>query len=430
MSDWVIDSDNQLSQKGASQPASQQQSDWVIDNGNNSRSLPIQPQEGIGTSLWKAPFRVTEDVAHGVMGGLQSLSQNLPSYYEAAKTEIPGMASTIWNHPGHAAMQTLAGGLEAVNSLDKIPSSVMQYGANRLNLIPQSWANAVASTAPQDSTNAISQLFGQPQYPGEALLRGVVRNAPNIYAAGEALSALKLPGLLATKNSLVKDILNPHDALEARAGEGFKTVSDEVNKRGIDQVPINPYAIDDLSEFFPKTSQAKALLDKAKTGDYNALRKVQSQLYQSAKDHASSPLPTDKLRANEIFEKRNDINQAISDHLVEQGHNDLNDILNKARSDYKTLQDVYYHDQTPNALSEMANQDIRKIPKNLPNILQENSKQMKIFLDHHPGLQNDLNKYLFKQNALNFAKRYGIPVGLGVYAIDKGMNYMRSNDNQ
>jgi hypothetical protein len=401
MSDWEIVGNGAIAQSSPAQSGS----DWEIVNNAPSSNQQMPGQESIGKSLIYAIPRIGEDIAKGAY----QFAKNIPNYYGSAKTEIPGLINVSYQHPLHTLSQAVAGSQEAINQLAQLPLNISQYGQQRLGLVPQGVVNAISAITPQDTTQAINQLFGKPQYPGETLVRGIARNIPTIAGATSIIKPL----LSSTKNAIKNTIIDTHDALENEAAQGFKTVSDEVNKRGISQVSINNQLLQGLSDYFPKTKQSAQLINDANTGDYNALRKIQSQLYTKGKQNLGSSLETDRMRGAEMFEKRDDINQAISDHLQNTGNNDLVGILNKARNDYRTLQNIYYNPNMNNAIVNMVNKNYRKIPNNLTNVLQEQSVPMQALRDFHPGLENALSKYQMQQNISSKIKKYALPVALG-----------------
>lgn len=247
-------------------------------------------------------------------------------------------------------------------------------------------------------------------------------NASGGIGPGMAISGgLARGSVIPTKNSLIQSILKPHDALERAAAEKFQHVSGEVSKRGSSNMAINPNEIENLKQYFDKTRQSNKLLNDAKTGDYDALRKLQSDLYKKGKKNLQSDLETDRMRGAEMLEKRNDINSDISDSLRMQGHHDLADVLDAAKQDYSTLQKIYYNPNLPNALLKMVDKETRKIPENIAQILQEQSKPMNAFKAFHPELETNVNRYLTQNkllfNPLSNAAIYGVPI----YAAGKGI---------
>lgn len=509
MSDWEIDNSAQQSMVPSS-------SDWEVETPMEETEKKI----GFGQALAQAPSKIYEDIS----GGVKNFIENVPNYYQSAKTEVPGLFSTAKQHPLHLLLQALAGSQEGINSLAQFPSMLAKYGANRLNLLPQSVPSAIQKFSPEDTSKPIQQLFDKPKYPGESLTRGAVKigteflggkSIPEGISSGVGLASKaanpltsKLPSI--TSKGIAKDIIiRPHDILEKKAASGFKKVSDEVNKRGINKIPVSeknivfyhgtdpkntknifekgltskdygdkyptladsseaaenygsrkmgdvyaepniikisipeskideyihpevknawmprgtdkskiypikktipPEYIHDiskdiieknkldkneilsLSEYFPKTKESKELINKASNGDYNALRKVQSELYTRGKKNLGSDLETDRLRGEEMFERRNNINQSISNHLNDTGNHDLSKKLNESRMQYKKLQDIYYNPYINNAIVKMVDKKTRYIPKNIMKVLQEDSIPMKNFINSHPGLKTAITR--------------------------------------
>jgi hypothetical protein len=416
-SDWEIVDNDVSAKQQISNP-----SDWEIVPQESNNKIP---QEGLGTSLALAVPRVATDVSKGVY----NLAQNIPSYYREAKTEAPIAAMSAALNPKNALQQATAGVLQGINDIAKWPQQISNYATNRLNLLPKEVNNAVNYATPPDTTSAINSLYGQGQNPGDKFIRGITSLIPQ-FAMGSELGKVIEPSSIAskivpTKNSIKNTILNTHDALENDATSAFNDVSKGVNDRSITQVPIESGFINGLKKYFPDTKASNSLLNNASTGNYNALRDLQSDLYKRGKKNLGSDLTADNNLGEEMLDRRNDINQSISNHLIDTGNNDLNDKLNQARSDWRTLQNVYYNKNMNNAIVNMVNKDYRKIPNNLIDVLKEDSKPMKELINFHPGLQNSIYKYNISRNALSHLKNIGLSatgiggLGLGAYATYK-----------
>ena len=144
-----------------------------------------EESEGLGKSLLYAVPRIAKDIGVGAWHGLQ----NIPKLWEAGKTEVPGLLDLVKNHKKHAAMQALAGSQEAINALNHIPANLAEYANKRLHLLPKQVPEFLNKVTP-DTTEAIEQLFGKPQYEGEKLLRGAVRNLPALIPAAKAAGSV------------------------------------------------------------------------------------------------------------------------------------------------------------------------------------------------------------------------------------------------
>lgn len=383
--------------------------------------------ESFGTSAKLALPRIYEDASKLLYGTVKSI----PGYFQKAKTEIPAVLnpySEMNRNPFHAAGQKFAGLNELINSLAQLPLDISKYGSERLHLLPKGFTNALQKITPEDTTQAINQLFGEPKYPGEAALRGLVRNTPTL----GIVSKLNPASLLTSKKSLKNTILNKHDALENRAISAFDKVSEEVNNRGINKIPMesnfdsesgiksSDEFFENMKQYFPDTRSSKKLIDNAKKGEFNALRKLQTDLYQRGKTNLGSSLEADRMKGAEMFEKRNDINQMISNHLKNTENHDLDNLLNQARQDWSTLQKTYYHPKMNNAIVNMVDTQIRRIPKNLPEILQEESIPMKNLIDFHPGLSKKIKGHKKGQKILKKGLKYGVPAGAAFVGYEYG----------
>jgi hypothetical protein len=273
--------------------------------------------------------------------------------------------------------------------------------------------NALSKITPQDTTQAIHELFGEPKYPGEAMLRGAVGDIPAFGGSMEIANILKP----VTKKSIVKTIQKPHDILEKDAAEGFQQVSKEVKNRQVPSFPVSGNFIDNLSGYFPKTDQAENLLKKAKSGNYDSLRKIQSELFTRGKKNLQSDLETDRIRGEEMLDKRNIINKGMSEHLNNSGHPDLANTLKKSMNDYRTLQDIYYNRDMNKSIQKLVDKNTRKVPNNLTSLLKEDSIPMNKFMEFHPGLQQQLKKHLMYKSISSKASKYiGIPAIAGLAA--------------
>lgn len=390
-------------------------------NAMNGRDYLMEEEpepESLGKAAAYAIPRIATDVAKS---GYEFLKK-IPDYLESGKTEVPGLYNLAKEHPLHALTQAGAGAAELGHNLLSLPKGLADYASKRLNLLP----NEIAESTwhPSDSSlQNIKDYFGEPIYPGESLVRGAVRNLPEI-AGGKRMASALNPMNYGAKE-ISKIILKKHDELDKAASRGFSKVLKKVNQRGISEVPIKSELIDSLYEYFPKTKAAQKLLDNAKTGNYGALRKIQSDLYTRGKDAIKSPLIAEKDKGAEILEMRDNINQAISQHLQNTGNHDLDKLLNNSRQKYRKLQEIYYNPKMSNAIQDMVDTETRKIPSNLPEVLRENSKPMSKLKDFHPGLNNALRA----QKISSLLRKLTLPALAGAFGAHEENKYF-NKDNE
>lgn len=168
----------------------------LFDNSSEKADSPETWAESAGY----APFRVGEDLINAA----NSTLQNIPGYWNKAKSEVAALPGLITSHPGHALAQGLAGTQEAINNVNHIPVGLAQYANQRLHLIPEAVPNFLNKITPE-SSEAINYLFGSPRHEGEEILRGATRNIPNLLGAGKVANVLNPLNL--TAKSIAKDVL-------------------------------------------------------------------------------------------------------------------------------------------------------------------------------------------------------------------------------
>ncbi|CAK0750999.1 hypothetical protein CCP3SC1AL1_1810004 [Gammaproteobacteria bacterium] len=199
----------------------------LFDSSNN---------ESIGLAALKAPYRVGEDLYKGLAGAIKSI----PGYLEQAKTEVPGAWGSLIEHPERAAAQLGAGVTEMGHNLLNVPRGLANYASNRLNLLPQEYANKVPYQ--QDISQDINNVFGEPKYEGEKFIRGVGRNALNI--AGGAGLARNLNPLNLTNSGIARNVVREQRRQEGAHTNQYNRLWEDAERAGIDNVPVSNHLID------------------------------------------------------------------------------------------------------------------------------------------------------------------------------------------
>lgn len=215
--------------------------------------LEDEPPESLGESALYALPRIGEDV---LKAGYQGI-QNIPGYWNKAKTEVPGYFNPKnWlMHPIERGGQSLAGLLELAQKINHTPHELGQYAANRLNLIPQEWANKIPQAPSLDED--IEKYIGQPKNPGDALSRGLARNA-DLLVGANALNKV-MPHL--TKRGATKKLRKAQQTFKNWADEkGLNNLTGEIETffHGTPEESANKILEEGLTA--PKYSQENALL--------------------------------------------------------------------------------------------------------------------------------------------------------------------------
>lgn len=265
---------------------------------------------------------------------------------------------------------------------------------------------------------------------------GAIENAlipPALKGISKALPALaNIPRTIKSALSDIKPkdaakaVQNAHDAIKSEASRLFYHVEEEATNRGISKIPISNDLIDAIAKKFPKTEANQALLDKARKGDYSDLRKLQTDLWNRGQKNKISKFEADRMKGEVQLDLRNKLNREIENHFKDLGHKDLVSLLKAGTNKWKNLQETYYEHP---AISKLVHEKIRKTPKNILNVLTEDSVPMERVRQSNPLISENINKVLEKQNALKKLKYLG---GIGVvgagtpYAVHEAKNIFGS----
>ncbi len=243
------------------------------------------PHESLGMSLGMAIPRVFSDIGESAY----NFANKVPGYLEQAPDQLKGLFQTMQSnsgpfqtqggHPGHAAMQGLAGLNEGINKVAQIPGNLAEYGEKRLNLVPHGVTEAIKNFGPQDTSQAIQQLFGQPQHPGEDLLRGIGRNIPEIVSGGKIASTLN--PLKYTNKNVARNIVETGDAQYAAHSKIYDKLWSEAEKEGFNKVPYHAPTLKKNISFMNKyygPKQTQNVKDFAKNPTLANAQKAQSDV--------------------------------------------------------------------------------------------------------------------------------------------------------
>jgi hypothetical protein len=289
------------------------------------------------------------------------------------------------SYPPHVARQVLAGVGEGAKGLANIPHEIFNELADKK--ITPDWLRT--GSIPEDL--GIEKSLGlEETNKSDELLRGI----PAIYGGGQlvgkGISKVKKATSPPDLKQAIRDTQAKVNQQTRDAGKIFDHVEKEVKARGISKVPIDSKLIDQARGLLSKTLANKKLFEKAKKGDFDALRKLQGDL----RNKGEKGLSSDELSNNDLgelmLETRDEINGSIQNHLNNKGHKDLAEALNKARKDYRKLQQTYH---STNKLSKTFGKD-QLVPDNPITLLREESTQMKRFMEAHPELEKSLAKAL------------------------------------
>lgn len=346
-----------------------------------------------------------------------------------------------FDKPDYTALQSFAQGMaKGGQKIAQLLPGAPNY--NFEGVFGNKTTNPQAEFAGQYLPTLISGVAGIPGIIGSGLY-GATQSEPNnrlkegLYSGLGALggnllgTTIKGTGSLInqlrgklTPTSIAKVAQNSHDLMKKNAEKIFSGVSRNASERGIDNIPLDKSVIDEAKDFLPKTRANKKLLDRAETGNYDALRDLQSDLGKRGFKRKSSDLASENDEGEEMLDTREKINEAISNHFRNTGNNDLANELDKGRKLYSNFKDIYY---SRPSLAKMVNEDLRLVPKNVSSIFNENSIPMERFRQAHPEIKNSLSQL----KTLNNLKKLGISTGTagGIGGLLYGYNQLNKRSS-
>jgi hypothetical protein len=219
--------------------------DFLADDFISNKSQPqsmgrdflqeeMPQREDLKTAAMYAIPRIATDIGKGAY----QFAQNIPDYLSKGTSEVPAALNLIKNNPARAGKQALAGVSELGQNVFNTPHDLINYFSQRLNLVPENINKMVQmGRMPSDTQNAINQTFGEAKEPGEALIRGLPRNALNIL--GGAGAAKVLNPMRFSSGGIAKNILKEEAKQISSHTNRYNNIWKQADKSGFNQVPVD-----------------------------------------------------------------------------------------------------------------------------------------------------------------------------------------------
>lgn len=363
--------------------------------------------ESIGSMY---PGKIAKGAAEGSLGSLYSSARGIGGLmgHNLPNIKMPETDSRLQN-------------------IGRLIGSTVQTG---LQMAPL--ALGAEAAAPAIIPGIVSRGLGSAAY--GALSEPENRGASAInYGLGSAAVELT-PGvakLIGKKYSAAKILDNPdklaikiQSAFEQKnnaLGNQFENIQKTAEDRNVANLKLDKSFYKDVAERMDKKQSTKALIEKAKKGDFPSLRKLQSEMrYRSDKLNKSLSI-ADQDYGAELGELRTNLNKKISEHLRDQGHTDLADQLKDTMRDYRKLMETYMRDPKVARLVG-PNQEV---PKDFLGMLSKKSKAMDAFRAEHPEIKEALKLKKEKENVQKTLKR-----AAWIMAMLKGSEFLNRPDER
>lgn len=306
-------------------------------------NMNMRPQESFGTSAALALPRIGTDIAKGAY----QFGQKIPEYFRQSKTEIPGALNIIQQDPMRALRQGWAGLAELGQNVFNTPHDLTNYFTNRLNLIPENINQMVQmSRMPSDTSQMINEGLGEAKEPGEALLRGLPRNALNIIG-GSALAKVANP-MRFTSGGIAKNVLKEEAKQIESHSKRYNNIWDEANKTGFNQVPIDKNILNknlDVIEKYKTPKEFNALKEFIENPTLEKAQRAQSDMgvisrALEKKSRTSSLLSEEKS----IYDAAKEAEKHIEGNMFKNENGNVN---NKLKNQYDKLTESYRENVVP-----------------------------------------------------------------------------------
>lgn len=241
----------------------------------------------------------------------ESFMQKLPRNMGAG---LANLGHTLLNTPYGLAQNFKQLGQEWNQGLDQAGLSQFKMPNNNLN---------VADRIPHQQEYNFAEMLGQkgePTWSDWGIQKGVEYSPELALGAGLAKNAFK--GVI------------PH-LTQKGAAKTLSRAKQLASERNIGRIKVDPKLIKDAAQFLPKTAPYKNALKEAKTGNYNSLFKLQTDLGKHAGDYASSEFSAaERAHGRAGMATRNAILDEMHKGLQAQGHNDISNLLRQGQREY------------------------------------------------------------------------------------------------
>ena len=222
--------------------------------------------------------------------------------------------------------------------------------------------------------------------------------------------------LTSTNPNKIADLIqNAHDIHEAKATGLLKEVSSEAKNRNLARLKLDESILSTVRAKGSKSNAFKDLVNKAEEGDYDAVRKVSSDLKKQARTlTAEDKSFADQDRGKILNEEAHKIDTSLYKHLLHEKHPDLTSKLAKGLNEYRKLMEQYY--EYP-IIAKLVGKK-REASENLPNFIGKRGTYHEQLRQNVPGLKKIAHVENDKKTLAKLGKQ-----GLGHLGIYEYLKY-------
>jgi len=380
---------------------------------------PAQP-EGNGFmdkaslgNLWKYEKGLGSGLGQGAVNTASSVANLFPEAYERISGNKAGRFGKVDFTSGQRGSKAGDIGADIGEFLGGflLPGGAAAKGAKALtkaapviNKIPQALrtigAGALGGAAISEGDRGTGAAVGA----GAGALGAGLKKAIELYKHSPNLPA--------------KWIQNKYTEVKKEASDIFNDVSKKADERGITGFKI-PQSVKDIAHKLPNSKKAvDALIADAEGGNYDAHRKLQTELQKVGVKRASHDLPSVEKQGNEMLAAHKEMIDEMAKHFESVGSKDLSEDLNKAKGIWSNMKTLFEDDK------QLANivTNNRKIPKDALAKFGEDSDSVRRLMKAYPELEDVYKKALTngaaKEKLIKAAKKVAT-YGGGYLTIDQ-----------
>jgi hypothetical protein len=365
-------------------------------------------------------YRVPNDLVKSHPGSIGTLTRPLDILKQDIESVLPtigklikeGTTKNLYKEPLERIKDIGAGSTGLLKNILNLPHDIPSLLSHFEMIQPQT-SEKISKYIPKfEEKEFVKNLFGQATTPESKLTRGAIENLPLILGGLKSVSKIRPPAILRKVDfeKPISELQNKYDLIKSLNEKSFTDIENEAYKRGTDRIDNTFDIVEKIEDknYLPETEETDKLLAKAKMGDYKSLRELQADLGNLGYSDISHKLSINRNRGREMISLQNKINDAIYNHLKNEGHLDLAEKLKNTRNEYRNIMEKYHPTgkkatTATRAISKMVGEN-KVIPKSPETIFSEKSIPMDKFRKEHPEIVEMLGRSRNKKTQQRIVK--------------------------
>lgn len=277
-----------------------------ISRENNNASTPDYESKGLSGMIGDA------------FSGAGNALMGLPSALMNAPSEGYGAVKQLLTQPKRA-LQNIGGGFGSLgHGILSAPGNVRDYLQKKDIVSEDAPSLRLPESILPKEFNYEEALGRKGEQKGDTLLSGLPTSVATAPFASKLFTAVeKLP---------LSKTMSARPLIKAK---------ELIKERGIKRITVSKDIFNEAKNFLPKSLPSKNLLNNAKTGSYNDLFTLQSDLGKISNSLVKSSSGAERLHGIEAGKLRQRLLDGMKHHLKNTGHKDIAEELTKGQNKYR-----------------------------------------------------------------------------------------------